>query len=164
MSLYTKEANRLIGEGYRRISRKHNIVARFDSPDWPSILSKYFNGRSVSADDARMQDYYLRVITRDQITVSPEVAKEIPTVSTLPVEYDPLTLNEIAILRRLADLIETSGAGDSEAFRKRHCQEFDLSPSKPETTLMKFGILFITISTLLAIGAAVFLLFSTLKS
>lgn len=103
-----EEAADLARRGYRRTSHKHRMVSRIDRPDWKERLAAHL-GRSV-AELYRMRetnpdrignpgyevgdtvsplwcDFYRRVLSRDTLTVSEEVAKLVPGSGWDPCEY-----------------------------------------------------------------------------
>lgn len=64
------DAQKLIASGYRIVSRKFRIAARVDREDWVEFCQK--RGHPVDPD------WYRRVLSRDQITVTPKQVREIP--------------------------------------------------------------------------------------
>lgn len=69
-------------QGYRRVSNKHKLVARIDRKDWLDVLAKemhcsradFYNLNGSGISDS-WRDHYVRVYSKDQITVSPEIYK-----------------------------------------------------------------------------------------
>jgi hypothetical protein len=75
-------AGDLHNQGYRRISNKYKLVARIDRDDWLDVLAKemrcsradFYNFDGSGISDS-WRDHYVRVYSKDQITVSPEIYK-----------------------------------------------------------------------------------------
>jgi hypothetical protein len=76
------EAATLTKQGYRKISSKYKLVARIDKDDWLDILARQLN--CCRADFYKLdgsgiannwKDHYIRVHSKDRITVTPEVYK-----------------------------------------------------------------------------------------
>lgn len=75
-------AGNLHEQGYRRVSNKYKLVARIDCDNWLDVLAKSLNccradfykldGSGISD---QWRDHYVRVYSKDQITVSPEIYK-----------------------------------------------------------------------------------------
>lgn len=69
-------------QGYRRISNKYKLVARIDRDDWLDVLAKElrcsradFYMLDGSGIGNQWRDHYVRVYSKDQITVKPEIYK-----------------------------------------------------------------------------------------
>jgi hypothetical protein len=56
--------------GYRRISGKHRLLARIDRPEWQALLQAHLRRCSFDTGD---EDWYRRVLSKDQIEVPREV-------------------------------------------------------------------------------------------
>jgi translation initiation factor IF-1 len=75
-------AGDLHSQGYRRVSNKYKLVARIDRDDWLDVLAKemrcsradFYNFDGSGISDS-WKDHYVRVYSKDQITVSPEIYK-----------------------------------------------------------------------------------------
>ena len=79
-------ADELMREGYRRTSHAYCHVARIDREDWLTVLAKerhltvadfYYVDGSGIPDHHR--DYYVRVHSKDVLTVHPEIVRLIPS-------------------------------------------------------------------------------------
>lgn len=75
-------AGQLLFNGYRKTSNAYCQVSRIDCDDWLDVLAKEMN--CARADfmcvngggvEDHWRDYYIRVYSRDNLTVSPAVLK-----------------------------------------------------------------------------------------
>lgn len=65
-------AEKLMAQGYRRVSNKHRHVSRIDRPDWATLLSKDMFNRDVAFyyDNPRQwEDHYRRCYSKDVLVV-----------------------------------------------------------------------------------------------
>lgn len=106
--LATSTAKALTEVGYRRVSNKYCMLARIDRPDWLDVLaahcgraradfyimeqpdsSKLGTAPYAMSDEvgSSWKDFYRRVLSKDVITVSPEVSKLVPPSGWDSVEY-----------------------------------------------------------------------------
>ena len=75
-------ATTLMKEGYRRISNAYCHVARIDRDDWVTVLAKerfltiadFHNVDGTGIPDHH-RDYYVRVHSKDVLTVHPEISR-----------------------------------------------------------------------------------------
>lgn len=75
-------AHELTKKGYRKTSNAYCIVSRIDREDWLDMLAKqrrcskadFYNIDGSGVGD-RHRDYYIRVFSKDKLTVSPKVMK-----------------------------------------------------------------------------------------
>lgn len=84
----------IINAGYRVVSRKHRLVARVDRKDWREYMAQKHSPWSLEQGRNWVQclgdsapDFYRRVHSKDQLTVSAEMLKKIPNSSWDIVEY-----------------------------------------------------------------------------
>lgn len=75
-------ANELMEQGYRRVSNAYCEVARIDREDWLEVLARQrncsiadFYNIDGSGIPNNHRDYYVRVFSKDVLTVAPEVIK-----------------------------------------------------------------------------------------
>ena len=80
------DAKQLIAAGYCKTSNKYRMVSRIDRPDFVQALAEHL--RRAPADfyvpgedtvDGGWCDYYRRVLSKDTLTVEPEIFKHIPS-------------------------------------------------------------------------------------
>jgi len=75
-------AGKLMKEGYRKTSNAYCRVSRIDREDWLDVLAKerhcsradFYNVDGFGIGDQH-RDYYVRVHSKDTLTVSPKVLK-----------------------------------------------------------------------------------------
>lgn len=75
-------AKHLTDKGYRKTSNAYCIVSRIDNEDWLDILAKsrrcsradFYNVDGSGIGDQH-RDYYIRVYSKDKLTVHPLVLK-----------------------------------------------------------------------------------------
>lgn len=79
-------ASELINKGYRRTSNAHCQVSRIDREDWIEALAKQmrccvadFYNKDGSGVGNHWRDHYVRVYSKDNLTVAPEVIKHVPS-------------------------------------------------------------------------------------
>jgi hypothetical protein len=85
----------LIARGYRRTSRRHCLVSRIDRQDWKDVLSQHLNSERAELDKrirgfpGMWEDFYRRVLSKDTLTVSPDILLKVPTSDRDPAGYVP---------------------------------------------------------------------------
>lgn len=82
------EIDALIDSGYRRVSRRHGLVARIDREDWVSFLA----GKGHAVGDRLLrpgywEDFYRRNYSKDQVRLHPTTAERVPCSHGDPVGY-----------------------------------------------------------------------------
>lgn len=82
--------------GYRKVSNKYKLVARIDRPDWIDVLARsmrrspaefYVPGESLPA--ISWCDQYRRVYSKDQLKLSSEEFKKVPSSWDDPIGFVP---------------------------------------------------------------------------
>lgn len=75
-------AHELMEQGYRRVSNAYCQVARIDREDWLEVLARQrncsiadFYNIDGSGVPNNHRDHYVRVFSKDVLTVAPEVIK-----------------------------------------------------------------------------------------
>lgn len=78
-------AGDLAQQGYRRTSNAFCIISRIDREDWLDVLAtsmrtcvaNFYNKDGSGVSD-RWRDHYVRVYSKDKLTVSPSILRKIP--------------------------------------------------------------------------------------
>lgn len=74
-------ANSLLSSGYRRTSNAYSMVSRIDRPDWLEVVANDLGCAVADLYDrnglASWQDYYIRVHSKDNHTIHPDVFRYI---------------------------------------------------------------------------------------
>lgn len=73
-------------EGYRVVSRKSGIAARVDREDWEEYCKETMH--------PVCPDFYRRVLSKDQVYITPYAAKKLPNSQHNPVGFIAKKTNE----------------------------------------------------------------------
>lgn len=79
-------AQELISLGYRRTSNAYCMVSRIDRPDWIQVLASKmhlsvadFHNVDGSGVSDHWKDHYVRVYSKDNLTVHPQILRHVPS-------------------------------------------------------------------------------------
>lgn len=84
----------LARQGYCRISKRNNIVARIDIENWVEVLAKHYGKTlhemftDIRENPGQYEDMFRREWSKDQLDVSLTTARTVPSSFQCPVGYE----------------------------------------------------------------------------
>lgn len=84
----------LAKQGYCRISKRKNVVARIDVENWVEILAEHFGKTlhemfsAIRANPGHYEDLFRREWSKDRLDVSLITARTVPSSFQCPVGYE----------------------------------------------------------------------------
>lgn len=85
----------LTKQGYCRISKRKNMVARIDVENWVEVLAKHFDKSlhemftAIMAEPGHYEDLFRREWSKDQLEVSLITSRTVPSSFECTVGYEP---------------------------------------------------------------------------
>jgi hypothetical protein len=85
----------LASQGYCRISKRKNVVARMDAENWVELLAKHFEKTlhgmftEILANPGHYEDLFRREWSKDHKDVSLTTARTVPSSFQCAVGYEP---------------------------------------------------------------------------